>query len=281
MKTISYVLSLAVLFLSCSPFTDDNQRFVQLADNFISQYLEAYPESATGLGDHRYDHRLNDYSLEGVKSEIQLMQSYKDSLATISPENLNQINRIDYKILKHNLERRLFRLTKLKEYEWNPLRYNIGSALYNLVARDFAALPDRLKNLAHRLEAVPLVLEQAQKNLVNPPKIHTETAIIQNKGNIALVKDQLSNYIDQVPELQEKLAPIQNKALAALEAYGKWLEEDLLPRSNGDFRLGDKLFREKLYYTLESDLAKEEILTSAESDLAETQLGMYRYPGFR
>jgi len=50
----------------------------------------------------------------------------------------------------------------------------------------------------------------------------------------------------------------------------------LLPRSNGDFRLGDAKFRQKLRYALESDLTKELILQRAEADLKSTQEAMYK-----
>ena len=60
-----------------------------------------------------------------------------------------------------------------------------------------------------------------------------------------------------------------------MEAYGQWLRKDLLPRSNGDFRIGDDKFRRKLYYSLESDLKKEEILNSAQEELKKTQGDLY------
>jgi uncharacterized protein (DUF885 family) len=75
--------------------------------------------------------------------------------------------------------------------------------------------------------------------------------------------------------MKTELAPAREKAVAALEDYGKWLKEDLLPRSNGDFRIGDAKFRKKLRFALESDLPKEEILKRAEADLKATQDTMH------
>ncbi|MFQ5798132.1 MAG: DUF885 domain-containing protein, partial [Bacteroidota bacterium] len=122
---------------------------------------------------------------------------------------------------------------------------------------------------------IPSVIEHAKANLKNPPKIHTETAILQNKGNISMVRDELDTFLDQVPELKEEFIPVQARAVAALEEYGTWLEKELLPKSKGKFRIGDDKFRKKLRYTLESDLSKEEILKRAESGLIETQKEMY------
>jgi len=263
-----------LLLISCST-RDDNAVFISLADNFIEKLLELNPEWATSLGDHRYDHRMGDYSLAGIEKETKLFQLYLDSLKMISPVNLSQTNQIDYKILKMNLESMLFSRTTLRAYEWNPLSYNMGGAIYSLLVRDFAPLKQRLENVKNRLLAIPEILQAARTNLQNPPRVHTETAIIQNRGNISLVTTELNNFIAQAPEMKDILAPVQEVTLRALEAYGKWLEEDLLPRSEGDFRLGEEKFRQKLYFTLQSDLSKEEILTRAQEELDKTQKQMY------
>ncbi|MEK6570614.1 MAG: DUF885 domain-containing protein, partial [Bacteroidota bacterium] len=101
------------------------------------------------------------------------------------------------------------------------------------------------------------------------------TAILQNKGNLSMVRDELRAFLDQVPELKQEFTLVQAQAVAALEGYGTWLEKELLPRSTGDFRMGEEKFRRKLRYTLESDLTKEEILQRAETDLKATQNEIY------
>jgi hypothetical protein len=54
-------------------------------------------------------------------------------------------------------------------------------------------------------------------------------------------------FIDQAG-MKAELAPAQEAAIAALTDYGKWLETDLLPRSTGEFRLGEAKYRQKLKY---------------------------------
>src|SRR5438552_6028389 len=71
--------------------------------------------------------------------------------------------------------------------------------------------------------------------------------------------------------MKKELAPLQEKTATALEDYKKWLEKDLLPRSDGDFRLGADKFRKKLRFALASDLSMEEIMKRAQVDLAQTQ----------
>jgi hypothetical protein len=50
---------------------------------------------------------------------------------------------------------------------------------------------------------------------------------------------------------------------------------DLLPRSDGNFRLGAEKFRKKLRFALASDLSMEEIMKRAQADLKQTQTAIY------
>ena len=268
-------LILACVAMSCAPRHMEDQKFESLSHHYIEQFLRLNPEWATYLGDHRYDHLLNDYSVAAVERDLEFTRSYLDSLAAIDVDRLGSANKIDYKILRENLQSMVFQLDTLREHEWNPRVYNIGGAIYALTAREFASLKDRLLDVKERLTAIPSVIEHAKVNLKNPPKIHTETAILQNKGTISLIRDELKTFLDKVPELKDELAPVQADAVAALEEYGTWLEEELLPQSTGDPRIGNENYRRKLRYTLESDLSKEEILQRAEADLIETQETMY------
>ena len=284
MKTFNKILVLLLivtLFMpgalaaSSASGENANQKFEALAKKYIEQFLERNPEAATQLGEHRFDNRLDDYSLAGVESERAVNQKYLKALDAIPVKSLNAVNSVDYRIMRNRLEYNLFSVDVLREYEWNTLRYNIGNAIYGLVARDFAPLKDRLRNIKERLKAVPAVVAQAKLLLRNPPRIHTETAINQNTGTISLIRDELQPFIEQAPELKAELAPAQAIAIKALEDYGAWLKKDLLPRSTGDFRLGDEKYRRKLRFALESDLSKEEILKRAEADLKSTQDAMY------
>jgi uncharacterized protein (DUF885 family) len=276
-KAISFLQCavLAIGMFSCTPRQSEDQKFESLARNYIENLLQTHPEWATSLGDHRFDARLSDYSAAGIEADRVFNKNYLDSLGRINEQNLNATNKIDFKILKTNLQSWIFQLDTLKEYEWNPLNYNVGGAIYGLTARDFSPLKTRLLSVKARLEGIPAVLAAAKSLLKNPPKIYTETAIKQNPGTIGLIKDELDMYLKEAPELNEQLASARSQAVVALEEYGKWLQADLLPRSTGDFRIGEEKFRRKLYYSLESDFTKEQILESAMSDLRTTQDALY------
>ncbi len=279
MRSSVFIFSLSAMLILfsvfCSIKPDDNKKFETLASEYIEKMLEMHPEYATWLGDHRFDYRLNDYSIEGKLQWLEVNKKFLSALDAIREENLATENRVDFQILRIQIESTIFQLKELREYEWNPLVYNIGSALYNLMVRDFAPLEERLSNLKERLMQIPAAVEEAKKNLKNPPPIHTETAILQNKGNIRMIKDDLNMFLDEAPHLKEDFAPVQVLAVEALTEYGNWLEKDLLPRSSGDFRLGEDRYRKKLGYALASEMTMEELLERAEFELAALHDEMY------
>ncbi len=276
-KTLALTAIALLLFQNMMAFSTKDTAdgvFEKLANDYVAELMERNPEWATSLGEHKYDARLNDYSMEGVKKNRDFTQKYLDALNKIPFDKLSKVNNVDARIFRENLEYGIFQTDVLRGYEWNPMSYNVGGALNDLISRDFAPLKDRLASAKGRLEAVPNVVKAAKSNLKNPPRIYTETAIAQNKGVIGLIKGDLQMFVDQAG-MKAELAPAQAAAVAALEDYGKWLETDLLPRSNGDFRLGDAKYRQKLKFALSSDMSKEDLLKRAEADLKATQERMY------
>jgi len=257
----------------------DDDAFQKTAHDYIEQYLRANPEDATELGDHRFDGQLTDYSPAARAKELATQKFFRDELNAMETEgfHLTGANTIDFRILKENIDYKIFQAEELKEPEWNPLVYmqSLANSVYLLVARDFAPPEKRIPNLRQRMDEIPRVIAQAKANLQHPPRVHTETAIEQTQGAISLVHEGLAPLLDQSPRMKKDLTLLQEKTAAALEDYKKWLQNDLLPRSDGDFRLGAEKYRKKLRFALASDLSMEEIMKRATADLQQTQTAIY------
>ena len=257
--------------------TSQDDAFQKIAGDYIEQYLQANPEDATELGDHRFDGQLTDYSSDARAKDLATQKEFRNKLKAIDGSQLTGANNIDFRILKENIDYQIFQAEELKQTEWNPLVYmqSLANSLYLLVARDFAPAENRIPNLRQRMEKIPGVIAQAKANLQHPPRVHTETAIEQTQGAISLVRDGLAPLIDQAPQMKNELAPLQEKTAAVLADYKKWLQNDLLPRSDGDFRLGAEKYRKKLRFALASDMPMEEIMKRARADLDQTQNAIY------
>ncbi|PYK84810.1 MAG: DUF885 domain-containing protein [Verrucomicrobia bacterium] len=268
-------LPLAIVTANANPKDDE---FEKIAKDYTENYLSSHPEFATELGDHRFDGILTDYSQETRARMLANAKQVREALKKFDDyKQLTGANQVDVRLLRDNVESEIFRLEELREADWNPLVYNqsLANSLYLLVARNFDSAQKRIPNLRQRMDDIPNVIKQAEANLVHPPRVHTETAIEQIQGAINLVRNGLDPLLNQAPQLRKDLAPIQEKTAKALEEYKKWLQEDLLKRSDGNFRLGAEKFRKKLRFALASDLSMEEIRKRADADLQQTQAAIY------
>src|ERR1043166_6748105 len=126
----------AALALSISNLfaVSQDDAFQKIAHDYVEQYLQANPEQATELGDHRFDGKLTDYSPEAHAKDLATQKEFRDKLDAIDGSQLTGANSIDFRILKENIDYEIFRAEELKELEWNPLIYmqSLANSLYLL-----------------------------------------------------------------------------------------------------------------------------------------------------
>lgn len=275
---LSAMVLLSMEQSGCTRVSVEDRKFSKMVDEFFEYYLRVNPTWATGIGAHQYDGLLDDLGQDAIEARTQNLRSYLERMQEIDTTGLSLANKIDYQILGNNIRRELFELEELRGWQRNPLLYNyiIGGSIYSLICRNFAPCDERLANVISRLRQIPRLLKQAKANLDNPPRIYTETAIKQNRGTIKLIREDLAKLADSVPRLKKELEVEIQKVVTALEGYQKFLENELLPRSKGNFRLGNELYRKKLRYTLQSDLTPEEIVERAEKEYVRVREEMYQ-----
>ena len=121
---------------------------------------------------------------------------------------------------------------------------------------------------------MPAALAEARVNLQNPPRVYTEIAIAQVDGNREFFETAVASAFPTVTDkaLLTEFAKANGTVIAALAEYKKWLEHDLLPRSNGSFAFGEDASRRKLAADEMIELPFEELLHIAERDLRRNQL---------
>jgi uncharacterized protein (DUF885 family) len=245
------------------------EEFAVLASEYLDDLASRHPDAATNLGDHRYDDRLPDVSREALAAERRALDGFAARLAAIDTAALPPESRVDAAMLADNVARRVFDLGELREHTWNPLLANPGTAIYDLLARDFAPLPDRLDSVAGRLAQIPVVLEDARASLGAMPKVHLETAITQFTGTIKLITDEIDAALRKAGG-SAVVGAARPAALTALGAHLDWLSENLARPEAGDFadpRIGPERFARKLSLTLSAAADPDAILARAEADL--------------
>ncbi|MGH3255642.1 MAG: DUF885 domain-containing protein [Streptosporangiaceae bacterium] len=246
--------------------------FVRLAGDYLDDRAERHPDLATGLGDHRFDGRLPDPTEAALADERRALGRWAAGLDALDLGSLSAEHRVDAAIMADSVARRIFELDELREHTWNPLPTNPGKAIYTLLARDFAPLPDRLASVASRLAEIPRALAEARRQLGPMPRVHLETAIGQFDGTIALVSKEIDAALEDAPASAPRIAEVRPAALEALAGHRAWLGarlDEAAPGPDGDRdpRIGPERFARKLSLSLSAAADADVILGRAQADL--------------
>jgi len=256
------------------------QTFNFVADEYFSDvYFHYAPTAGTTAGLHQYDNQLEDRSAANIQKEIAALRTYEKKIEAIDPSALDASIAGDRDILLNNIRSQLLTLEIIRPWEKNPDIYSSGitNSAFVIMERPYASTNIRLRSLVAREKLMPEVLQEARKNLKNPPKIYTEIALEQIDGEISFFQNDVPLAFlsgpDAATDADAKAAFAKSNAavIEALKSYGAWMKSDLLPRSNGDYKLGAATFAKKLSYAEMVDTPLDRLLQIAFDDLHKNQ----------
>jgi hypothetical protein len=265
MRSVLLSLALAAVCLAQSRDAD----FSRLADRYFDDVVFRYdPVQGTQAGFHQYDALLPAPTRAEIDSEIAALRQYEGEVAKFAAS-------ADRDLLLSNIRGQLLSLETIRMWEKNPDVYSSGAsgAIFVIMSRSFAPPAERLKSAIAREKLIPRMLDAGRANLRNPPRIYTEVAIDQIPGIVDFYQNDVPAAFNAVTD-QALLADFRKSndaVIAALQAYGAWLKSDLLPKSNGDFRIGAENYRKKLLYDEMVDTPLDRLLSIGYADLHANQ----------
>ncbi len=252
------------------------QQFQRVSDAYFDQvYFPNQPSGGTMAGYHQYDAMLEDFSRAHIDAEVAALHEFDRRVSAISAATLDQTTRGDREMVLGDIHSRLLTLETIQPWAKNADGYSssCASAAFVLMERKFAPADDRLRSLVAREKKMPGLLAEAHANLQNPPRVFTEIAIEQLPGIVSFFEhDVPAAFADaQDPALKTEFAQTNAAVIAALNDYLKWLKTDLLPRSNGDYRIGADAFSKKLLYDEMVDVPLPKLLEIGYADMRRNQ----------
>ena len=252
------------------------QTFSFLAEQYFSEvYFHFSPTSGTALGLHQYDTELEDYSAAAVQKQVAALHAFEAKLSAIEPSALDAGVAADREILLNSIRSQLLSFENIRGWEKNPDNYSSGvtSSIFVLMSRNFAPPNTRLRAVVEREKQIPQVFVEARKNLKNPPRIYTEIALEQIGGLVSFFQNDVPSAFKDAtdPRARSDFERSNAAVIQSLKDYGAWMKSDLLPRSNGDYRLGTETFRKKLAYDEMVDIPLDRLLQVAYEDLHRNQ----------
>jgi uncharacterized protein (DUF885 family) len=254
--------------------------FADLSKRALDGWLQLSPVSATQIGEHRYDAELDDLSATGRQKNLDFSKKILGELDALDVATLSRENQVDAAILRNQLQYDIWTAETLQSWAWDPQVYNnvAGGAIYGLMAREFAPLPERLKSATARMQKIPALLAQARENLdpARVPKVHAETVAKQNAGILSIVDTFITPNLKDLPEADRAQAQAAIDGLkTAVAEHQAWLDKTLVPNAKGDFRIGQALYDQKLQFALLSSLSRADIKQRAEGELKRVREEMY------
>ncbi len=232
--------------------------FAQLSKDWMDATFKASPVYATTVGDHRFDGELDDISETGRAARAAIVKDTTAKLAAIDRNALSRDNQVDAAMLEDSLAQDAFTLDDLKDWSWDPLLYSEtgSSAVYSLMAREFAPVDQRLLSAAARMEKMPDFLAAVRKALVVEavPEVHAKTYAGQNGGATAIIDELILPAADKLgPDDRTRLMAAAEKAKAAVAEHQAWIEKTLIPGAKGDYQAGREVRQEAALFDQRDD----------------------------
>ena len=269
---------------------DWKQQFQKITNDYFRQVYFHYgltadtpngpstgPDWATQTGYHQYDAQLQDFSRKNIAAEIAALKNFEKRVEAIQPGEgaTDFVARSDREIVLSNIRSELLTLEAIRPWEKNADQYTSVAAhgAFTLMERDFAPADDRLRSLVARERQMPALFVAARANLSNPPRIFTEIAIEQLPATISFFEHDVPQAFADAKDaaLKAEFARTNAAVVTTLKSYLDWLKTDLLPRSNGDFRIGADAFQKKLLYDEMVDLPLSKLLEIGWADMRKNQ----------
>jgi uncharacterized protein (DUF885 family) len=258
------------------PSEQGNSAWTSLVDAYFDKvYLPFNPTDGTSAGLHQYDGKLENYSRESGDKEVAALRTFEKKIAEFPAAKLDQADQGDREFLLGTVRSELLTLETIRPWQKDPDTYSSGitNSAFTIIERNYAPADLRLAALISREKQMPAALQAARANLNNPPKIFTEIALEQLPGIISFFQNDIPAAFSRVkdPKLLDEFHTSNAAVIQALTSYQAWVKTDLLPKSNGDFRIGAATFSAKLRDDEMVDIPLDRLLQIAYADMHKNQ----------
>jgi uncharacterized protein (DUF885 family) len=277
-RTIMKSCRILLIFAWAGTITAQNgdAQFMRLADRFFDEVLFRYdPAQATAQGFHQYDGQLPSGSRAEIQGQVAALKKWEAEVHNFDTRGLSAFMAADRELLLSQIQSLRFNLETLRFWEKNPDVYSSGAtnAIFVIMSRKFAPATERLKSVLARERLIPRSLLAARENLTNPPRVYTEIALQQLPGMIGFFQKDVPEAFRGVTDtaLKAEFRKVNQTTIDALRGYQAWLMSDLLPRSDGEFRIGAENYRKKLLYDEMVDTPLDRLLEIGYQDLKRNQ----------
>ncbi|MFQ5799658.1 MAG: DUF885 domain-containing protein, partial [Bacteroidota bacterium] len=190
------------------------------------------------------------------------------------PKRLLAENYSDYQIILHQIRSELLEYEEIQSWRRNPMVYAARFDVSGYIKRNYAPLDERLRAVIAKEKNFPQIVETAKMNLLKrTARTFITTAIDIAEGHLVFLQRSLPEEVKGVAdgELKRQFEKANAEAIAFVEDFTEFLNDELLPNANEEYALGSERFRKMLRYGEMVERPLEELLELGLSELKRTQ----------
>jgi uncharacterized protein (DUF885 family) len=272
--TIALLAPLAGFLIAGTAFAASksaNGPLVKLYETTWQEDLADDPISATGLGDHRYDDKLTDMSVEALDRRQKKNYARLQSLAKINREKLEKADQLNYDLFQREIK------TRIEEYQFKPwvfatrtfegpqLIAELSEVAPFQTVKDYDNWVARLNATGVFIDQWIVLLTQGVNEKLTQPRVTIQKVLDQIKGQLVADPEASPFYApfkkmpDSIPAADKARltaagkTAVQMVAIPAFQRFDKFFREVYLPASRdtvgiSDTPGGDQYYRNRIKY---------------------------------
>jgi hypothetical protein len=248
-----------------------------MLERFFESYYRLRPVTATFTGIHEHDHRLPDWSPDGLASAVDEMRALRVALDKARPPavSLHDVAERDRQLAISFLDIQIAEHESPGFQRGNP-SLAVGEAVFGVIAlmtRPFAPVAERAASAIARLTALPGFLDGARRSIAGPvPDAWRLKCLRECQGAGILLGDGIPRWVtgEHIDGgLARRLIVAADAARAAIDEFRTWLAQSPGP-PNRLYACGPDMFDLLLTLGHCCDRSRASLLTDAREQLDET-----------
>ena len=249
---------IASAFLAATTFAQGaastpTQQAAQLIKDVWEFHLRTEPETATYLGDHRYDDQVSDLSATAIKSENEEEKKFLARAKAIDLTKLNEQDSLNIKLLTRRLQLSVdeqpFESWLMPVSQMNGPQTEYAELAHQTVFRnteDYDHYIARLKKLPPLFDQLTVLMREGMRKKLMPPAYLLPGAaqqaeqIASQRGEKSPFAAPLEKFPDGVSDADRKrireqvLTAIDTQVVPAYEKFAKFLNNEYAPAGRKD-----------------------------------------------
>ena len=204
----------------------------------------------------------------GWRGRVGLLRDASGALSGVDTDDLEPADQVDHEQLLSLVERSLFALTEVREYEWNPLAHNPGILLHAVLARPFAPAEQRSRAGRAAGGDPGRAGDRAGRRWSAARGSTSRPRPASSAAPPSLIRDRAARPARAGARAEVHCGARGRRGGRRAGVFAQWCAAAAAgPDEGRDPRLGRRLWEAKLWHTLDTELTAAEVLRLARATL--------------